>query len=455
MIPKTICEENNSDIDTNDNNSKSYFNEMILLKDIKSCALPRQSICFYFSSEKEDVINLCAVNHSNGKDNFFKVEDVNPFNILDKISCISSLILDPSQNVKIRSISLICSFDGAIRLLIHKNDMKRIMFISGDHSVGSIEITTGNCHTNVKQALKEHLIIYDHLDELIKVMTEFMILLPEPRKKHEQEPLTIILENDIIKLNNSTCSNQKHSLWKVMAINDSKSKILCQCQMCGKRVIKDYNKTLKRAKLVQRNIYNTASIPISCENKTIKQMTEADVIVLSSSKRCTNQNHKIDDIVGILPIKTDKRIENTAVDIGYCHNCNKYIMLTSAYQALKGKPVCWVKDLRTDKVYNDPNTNFPLNLQEHIIHKYGYNVQSGNGLSSLDRQQILVNLINNKVLSKNEIISHLEYCIKMASGRDNMTAAISKWKQDLEFLCRFKVNKNAVSVNSITLKYKK
>lgn len=59
------------------------------------------------------------------------------------------------------------------------------------------------------------------------------------------------------------------------------------------------------------------------------------------------------------------------------------------------------------------------------------------------------------ILSKNEIISHLEYCINMASGREHLNVAIAKWQADLDFVRKLNTNAERIAIKSLTLKFPK
>lgn len=251
-------------------------------------------------------------------------------------------------------------------------------------------------------------------------------------------------------INNSSCN---HRLWQVIYCDNVQANIICR--KCGLKRKVSCNYILNKCRFAYFCDTPTYSDIISSSSVSKRRISQIDVIVLSSTKHCTNLNHNVIDYIGVLPIATEKGVNNLELNICYCWECNKYIMLTSTYLKIKGDPICMVKDQRTNKILNKPYDGFWLNSTEHIIHQYGYNVRSGNGMLSTDRQEILAKIINNGVLSKNEIISHLEYCIRMASGRETMSSAIRKWQQDIEFVRKYNIKAEKVAVNSITLKYRK
>ena len=161
------------------------------------------------------------------------------------------------------------------------------------------------------------------------------------------------------------------------------------------------------------------------------------------------------DYIGVLPVMNNNQYKNLEINIGYCKQCDKYIMLTSDYIKISGSPICEVRDQTTGRVYNKRHNIYGMNSAESVLHQYGYNVRAGNGLSSMDRQQILLKVMDNGILSKSQIISHLEYCINMASSKSNMATAIHKWESDIQFVREYKTDAERVAISSITLKYNK
>ena len=240
----------------------------------------------------------------------------------------------------------------------------------------------------------------------------------------------------------TSISKCRHHLWRVLGVNDEE--VMLKCTIC-----RDIN-------FVKRNVFfKDYRLNKVYETKLPKPLSAADVIVLSSSKRCTNLNHTIENYIGVLPVATKEKQNNIEVDLGYCRECNLYIMLHSTYNKIVGNPICMVRDLITNKIINKANSGFWIESNEHILHRLGYNVRIGNGLSSIDRQQILAKIINNNILSKNEIISHLEYCINMASGREHLNVAIAKWQADLDFVRKLNTNAERIAIKSLTLKFPK
>ena len=88
-----------------------------------------------------------------------------------------------------------------------------------------------------------------------------------------------------------------------------------------------------------------------------------------------------------------------------------------------------------------------------MLHKLGYNVNQQENLSSQERQKILAQIVQKRQISKNEIISLLQYYIRRNENNGNMIFAVEKWEQDLIFMKRFRMQSSEViDVDQIRIK---
>lgn len=77
--------------------------------------------------------------------------------------------------------------------------------------------------------------------------------------------------------------------------------------------------------------------------------------------------------------------------------------------------------------------------QESLLMQYGYNVSQTEGFTTTGRQKILAVIIDNKIMSKSEIISYIDFFISQRSSNSRMEVAISKWEADREFVENYKI----------------
>lgn len=302
--------------------------------------------------------------------------------------------------------------------------------------------------------------IRDSLSQWIESFKTLDNILLQPENKTPLKPTSTIdakLGDVFYSKIKSICG---HHFYRVISVKPNEIEIQCtECEQ-KKRIFKStfaenykfaYHSNITGSTKLSQEKVKPPQKPLISK----KKISVVDVIVLSTSKKCSEFNHTIVDYVGILPVYNNGQCKNLEINIGYCKQCDKYIMLTSDYIKINGSPICEVRDQTTGRIYNKGYDIYNFSSTESVLHSYGYNVRAGNGLSSMDRRNILLNVLKNGVCSKSEIISHLDYCINMASGKSNMTAAIHKWESDLQFVRDYKTDAEKVAIGSITLKYNK
>lgn len=92
--------------------------------------------------------------------------------------------------------------------------------------------------------------------------------------------------------------------------------------------------------------------------------------------------------------------------------------------------------------------------QESILMQHGYTVSQTEGLSTARRQKILAVLIDNKILTKSDIISYLDFFISQKKSNHMYEKAITKWQNDREFVAEYKIGHHKkYNVKGISVKY--
>lgn len=181
------------------------------------------------------------------------------------------------------------------------------------------------------------------------------------------------------------------------------------------------------------------------------QIGYKDFLIRCNVFKCMHEAHRIRNVVGLIRIINDEgKIQTVKISAGFCPECNIYFILESVYKSLitKGTIMCRVTD---EKNYaRSGYMNGQKLSRESILMQYGYNVSRAEGLSNKSRQKILGIIIDNKILSKSEIISYLDFFINQRLSLDNMKDAVAKWKEDRRFVENYKNDEYAqVGVNSI------
>lgn len=76
----------------------------------------------------------------------------------------------------------------------------------------------------------------------------------------------------------------------------------------------------------------------------------------------------------------------------------------------------------------------PERAQESKLKKHGYSVAWDSPLSNKKRQELLKDLIETGKVSKGYVISYLKHNIQINGKKESNEFAVSKWKDDLEFV---------------------
>ena len=172
------------------------------------------------------------------------------------------------------------------------------------------------------------------------------------------------------------------------------------------------------------------------ERPVYREFGFADFLTRSTVHTCSAAGHDLVDIqVGIKIMKKDFSIDRIVVPAVYCKDCDRYFILESEYQDLdcKGRILCNV--VEEDYWTSSINKDFSFLNPESLLYKMGYNVSSNNALSMKERHLILKAALNNGLLTRAEIVSHLDYLINRSKNRGaSFDHAISKWKADREYI---------------------
>lgn len=206
------------------------------------------------------------------------------------------------------------------------------------------------------------------------------------------------------------------------------------------------NNTIENTSMEQRNQKSSHNVPA-------KQDVGITAIVINDSRNCIFKNHFIDDVIAILRIATPNgNIKNYAIQAGYCNECDKYYILKDDFKMAQklGSILCPVEDITKDKMKKQYNTL--ISSTESRIHELGYNVIKKNKLTNLQRRVILANIMENTDISKYEIKTNINRCIKQHQNQSNYAEAVKCWKIDYDFISNYKLgDMPQVKVNKIII----
>lgn len=201
---------------------------------------------------------------------------------------------------------------------------------------------------------------------------------------------------------------------------------------------------LNKARIAQENSKNAPpptklqkSVQIHEHDNNIRVK---DFVVRRTTFKCRHNDHRLQNIDAVINIiNKDGDIKQTTVSAGYCPNCNLFFIMESTYQKLKlkGTPICRVSDEKT-YLSGSSFVNGMRLAQESVLMQYGYTVSQAEGLTGARRRKILALLIDNKILTRSDIISYLDFFINQRKNQHRFEKAIEKWESDREFVSEYR-----------------
>ena len=179
-----------------------------------------------------------------------------------------------------------------------------------------------------------------------------------------------------------------------------------------------------------------------------------DFLIKRNVFGCVHKDHVLEDVNATVNVVTNKGdLESVNVLSGYCRNCNVYFVLEDPLKKLlsKGRPMCFLYDW--DRKEKEIHPGYIFMSAESILYQYGYNVNANDNIPTVSRQRILEMMVDNGVMTKNEILSYLNLFITQRKNNKSMQKAIGKWKEDIDHLIQYKADESSsIQIQSL---YKK
>lgn len=209
------------------------------------------------------------------------------------------------------------------------------------------------------------------------------------------------------------------------------SKKLYPCPLCESETIDNENEFdyIERKCVICEYIFEPFYRPL----RALENNHGVIVYVYSKKPSCGRKEHFIRTIRLGIPFGIEKT--KKVVNAFFCTECNYYFIGKLTLEKLQEQygviSVPIDKDERQSNVIR--NSKGYQKLCDSKLKLLGYNVKEY-GPDEPTRQKILVAIIKNGHLQLSEIISHIEWCINVFYNREQYSAAVSKWKNDLDFL---------------------
>ncbi len=190
----------------------------------------------------------------------------------------------------------------------------------------------------------------------------------------------------------------------------------------------------------------SSSYMTSEKEKTVTKTAAAlsvnikNFMVYQNKFQCRFKSHEIKDIDASVRIVTDKGEDIfVVVPAGYCKTCETFFIMNSTYEALKKKGTIACR-ISSEKAYLN-GASFVGNMllaQESVLKQFGYSVSQSDGLSATRREKILALIIDNKILTRAEVIGYLDFFISQHKS-SKFEHAVSLWEADKDFVSSYKI----------------
>lgn len=179
------------------------------------------------------------------------------------------------------------------------------------------------------------------------------------------------------------------------------------------------------------------------------------VIVLSNTLKCSVA-HRTKDFVAKLPVLNEHgEISYLKINASYCFDCQRFTILKDDFNSIKDVIMCKIID-ETTEYTSQNNDELEITQKQSVLFQYGYNVQTKKNLSEQQRHIILSSIIEANIMSRRDVINHINTLIDRGSKIPSWKTATQKWKDDRQFVSEYQRDSlPEVIFNNIILKYKR
>lgn len=180
-------------------------------------------------------------------------------------------------------------------------------------------------------------------------------------------------------------------------------------------------------------------------------INHSDFVVRTNLFRCFHKEHLVEEIIGILKVVTPLGKEIVEyIPCAYCSECKCFYMLTSEYNRVAEKGILLCQLLDKEEYYRTGIPNKFQGASESLLMKNGYNVKANIGLTDVQRQIILKNIMDSEILSPHRIVSYLDTFIAQKKNMPQYNEAVLKWQSDRSYVLSYRnVDKMQVKIEAI------
>ena len=193
----------------------------------------------------------------------------------------------------------------------------------------------------------------------------------------------------------------------------------------------------ERIKIIQYKIWEGKEYYLQGFTKFIDTNDICEIFLMSQKTL-----RKIDDMeyeMVTALIYCENREEPVYIDVYYSKKQDRYFINSESYVEYSkryGLPYVKVIPEKTEG-----EMDYGTLRQHSELNLYGYSVAKTAAMTVKERQRLLKQLLDTSLMSKHQIVNHLEWLIHSHDGRDIMEDACECWKEDLRFVNSYKINR--------------
>lgn len=197
-------------------------------------------------------------------------------------------------------------------------------------------------------------------------------------------------------------------------------------------------KYLSVEKLTQKEILipqktETVSAAESISKKTGNVQYDSDkntLYVYNGRIKCIREKHPMTCVNAHIDTASDER---AVLNVNYCSKCRRFYISYAEYMNYMEKYKALItRIVLVNENGNEADANYFA--VESTLKLCGYTVSQERGFTAEDRARLLSNMIYNGIVSKSEVIQHINWLIHMNGKKAANFIAKEKWEEDLNFV---------------------
>lgn len=148
--------------------------------------------------------------------------------------------------------------------------------------------------------------------------------------------------------------------------------------------------------------------------------------------KCIRNNHDIECVNACFMTASE---ENAIFNVNYCKTCNLYFVSEEEYLSYLKKFKTIIAKIKSYSENENNGIEGLASCSQLLL--CGYSVSAEAPLSQFERERLLIKIMSNNIMKKNEVIRMLDWLIRVNGQKQSNAVAKRKWEHDLEFVRRF------------------